>query len=140
MTTDTARALIATTDSAIESAVGIFPSTTWLGRPMFDSVKEAVLKFNTIAIHSQSETSQSTASSLTTGNEQNEKLPGVFIGANISGLPFETCQLILDEFDRIKTERKQTTTALSSPKKHFKQKFQFRRQRSRSTSAIDQIF
>jgi hypothetical protein len=137
MNTGTARALIATTNSVIEPAVGTFPSTTWLGQPTFDVIKETVLKCKTHETQSQSETSPSTASSLTTCDGQNKKLSAAIIAKTISGLPLETCQRILLEFDRIKPEQKQTTISSSSPKKHSKQKFQFRRQRSHSTSTID---
>jgi hypothetical protein len=141
MMSGTAEALIATGNTAIEPAVGAFPSTTWLGQPTFDTIKETVLKYKTVQIHSQPKTLEFPASSLTTSDEQHEKddhekSASATIAAVISGFPVEICQQILLGYDQIKTKRRQTTISSLSPKKHSKHKFEFRRQRSHSTSSV----
>ncbi len=136
-TSSTAEALIATANCVMEPAVGVFPSTTWLGQPLVETVKQAMLTYTADEMHYKSQTSP-----LTTTNEHQEKdddqiSSAAKIAAIISGLSAETCQKILIEYDRIKNEPKQTTICSSPSKKTSKHKFQFRRQRSHSTSGIN---
>ena len=114
----TAQALIDTSNYAIESTLGSFPSTTYLGRPNVKIIEQTI----------------SNSNSLTTNNQQYQKdndniSTDIQIASVVSGFPTDVCQQILLQFDQIK--QKQTLKS-SSPVKP-----PFQRQRSHSTSAVE---
>jgi hypothetical protein len=132
---NTANALIATTNYAIKPAVGSFPATTWLGKPMFDIVKEAILHSNTNDEHSQIEKlSSSISNDDQHEKDSNEISKSAKIASIVSGFSPEVCQQILLQFEQIQKQTKNSSS--SSPTKSSKHRFQLRRQRSHSTSAI----
>jgi hypothetical protein len=116
LSTGTAGALIATTNCAIEPAVGTLPATTWLGGATYASVEKAVVTYT---------------------KEEDGISPAAKIASVVSGFDPKVCQQILVEFEKIKMEQKHSMVSSSPSKKHSKAKFQFRRQRSHSTSAIN---
>ncbi len=142
VTDKTAEALIATATNVIQPVVSSLPPKTWLGQSSYDTVKAAVERYKTNGISTQSETSDLTSLSLIKSNEQEQEDCDEFsstvnIASVISGFHPEICQQILLKFDQIKTERQQTVTSPSHSKNDSKQKPDFRRQRSYSTSAIN---
>jgi len=142
VTGTTALLLIIAANYAIQPAVSSLPPMTWLGQSSYDTVKAAVERYKTNAINNQSETSDLTSLSLIKSNEQEQEDSDEFsstvkIASVISGFHPEICQQILLKFDQIKTEREQTVTSPSHSKNDSKQKPDFQRQRSHSTSAID---
>jgi len=102
---DTMKALILAGDCAIQPTIGTFPGTTWLGHQTFDTVEKIVLDI-------RSETSS--LSSTTSNNEQQPSIvdPTAKIASLISGLPLETTEKILSEFEKIQNKRKQSTSVI----------------------------
>jgi hypothetical protein len=109
MTSNTAEALIATSHYAIKSTVGAFPSTTYLGQCNINIITQTILNPNN-------------ESSLITNDNISKNIQ---LASAVSGLPIETCQQIILQFDQIK----QNSLLSEKPK--------FQRQRSHSTSALD---
>lgn len=116
----TAQALINSSNFAIKSTVGSFPSTTYLGRPNIKMIEQTISNSN------------SPITSDPQHDKDNENIStDIQIASVVSGLPIEVCQQILLQFDQIQIKQKET------PKSSRASKLLFHRQRSHSTSAVD---
>ena len=120
LTNNIAQALMATSNFAIQSTVGSFPSTTYLGRPNIKTVEQTILHSNLPIAKDQ-----------LCQKDNDNASTDIEIASAVSGLPIDVCQQILLQFDLMKLEQKQTLKSPSSSK------IQFQRQRSHSTSIIE---
>ncbi|CAF1290340.1 unnamed protein product [Adineta ricciae] len=123
----TADALIATTKCAIQPAVcSISKSPNWFST---NSPQHTCVSALIQTIETQS-----------CPKDKDSELPSAIIQAAvaISGFEPKTCEQILQEFDQMKTRQHQVLSPSPIFKRQSKHKFHFRRQRSHSTSELEQ--
>ena len=139
----TADALIATTKCAIQPAVCSIPkSPNWFSTnsPQHTCVSAII---QTIEAQSCPEDKDSKLPSTTSNDKaaenENKKISAIIQAAvAISGFEPKTCEQILQEFDQMKSRQDQVLSPSPMFKRQSKHKFHFRRQRSHSTSELEQ--